>query len=375
MTFWITHISEDFLKSETQSGIIANLAAAESALEVGFQSLNYSRLSAQVLQKMNAIERQTWIEAQFAAVKQGDVVIVQYPFWIGNGNFEMQMIETLRRMPRLKLAALVWDILSWVQDDRDRDYRNDPSLSMLNSFDLVICANEKMAGRLRREGGVKSPLLSWQLSDYPYQRPLQKKNLKKQLYYVSTVINPTLLEDYQANTPIYMIGPDYQVASHADNVHLLGKMKNSDIPQLFDGGFGMIEYSRGGHYAGMQRYGHYNNPMKLSLYLASGLPPLVMSHSAHAVWIREKNVGLVLDDLNEIDAVLEKMTEADYQQILENLKPWQKAVSTGFFVKRACLEALQFLRLGFSDALYADQKADERKNTDDLLDDSNIQLK
>lgn len=355
MTFWITHVAENALGSATQSGIIANHAAAEAAGKIGFKSLSYPRLSRMAVQKMDYVERQNWIEAIFSGLRQGDFVIVQYPFWIGNVNFEMQMIEALKKIPNLKIVALVWDILSWVQDDRERDYTKDMSLSMLNSFDLVICANEKMAGRLRTEGGVESPLLAWQLSDFLFNGALQKKTFKKQLYYVSTVINPTMLEDYQAKTPIYMIGPDYQVTSHENNIHLLGKMRNADIPQMFDGGFGMIEYSRGGHYAGMQRYGEYNNPMKLSLYLASGLPPLVTSRSAHADWIRERNVGLVLDNLNEIDEVLEKMTAADYQQMLENLKPWQKAVSTGFFVKRACLEAVQFLQLGFSEALVADK--------------------
>jgi hypothetical protein len=351
MTNWITNIADNIFAGESRSGIIANQSAAAAVSEIGFRKINYSRPPRLEIQKMNFFERKNWIEAVYAGVQPGDLVIVQYPFWIGNMNFEIQMLETLKKIPGVKTAALVWDILSWVQDDRERDYSHDVSLSQLNSFDLVICANKKMAGRLRQEGKVKSPLYSWQLSDYLYDGILREKSFKKQLYYVSTVINSEMLEDYQAKTPIYMIGPDNRLSSHSSNIHLLGRLPSSEIPQIFTGGFGMIDYSRGGRYAGMQRYGEYNNPMKLSLYLASGLPPLVMSKSAHAGWIREKNVGLVLDNLNDIDNVLDSMTESDYQQMLDNLKPWQAAVSTGFFVKRACLEAVQFLRLSFTDAL------------------------
>ena len=91
--------------------------------------------------------------------------------------------------------------------------------------------------------------------------------------------------------------------------------------------------------------------MKLSLYLASGLPPIVLANSAHAKWIQERGIGLVLNELNEIDDVLAKLSAADYHTMLEHLKPWQRAVSNGYFVKRACLEAIRVLNLRCFDQL------------------------
>ncbi|MCL2858765.1 MAG: beta-1,6-galactofuranosyltransferase, partial [Streptococcaceae bacterium] len=94
-----------------------------------------------------------------------------------------------------------------------------------------------------------------------------------------------------------------------------------------------------------------HNPTKLSLYLASGLPVIVWPQSPHAEMIKKYGLGLVIDDLNDIDEILENMTEEDYNQMIENIKPWQKALQSGFFVKRALNLATQYLELGFDEGI------------------------
>lgn len=351
MTNWITYVSDDEWKSKTASGLIANQDAARSAEKVGFKPLFYPRFNANLIKNEGWGERQARIEAIISGVKPGDTVIVQYPTWINFMNFDMQFFDALKKIENVKTAALVWDILSWVHDDSDRDYSGDPSLWMLNKFDVVIAANPKMAHRLREEGGVHRPILAMGITDIPYEGPLTDKTFEKRLYYVSTAINPSMIEDYTAKTPFYFIGPDWAVKEHPDHVHMLGQKMTDELPAIFEGGFGVVSYGRGGTYKGMLSYGEYNNPMKLSMYISSGLPPVVTSSSAHAGWVKDRGIGIVLDDLNEIDEVFDKMTETDYHEMLERLRPWQKAVSSGHFTQRACLEAVRIMRLGFTDSL------------------------
>lgn len=61
--------------------------------------------------------------------------------------------------------------------------------------------------------------------------------------------------------------------------------------------------------------------------------------------------GLVIENLAEMDQAIEAISEDEYYKMLENIKPWQRAVSTGFFAKSAAIEAIRYINLGFEDYL------------------------
>ncbi|MDR0199374.1 MAG: beta-1,6-galactofuranosyltransferase [Streptococcaceae bacterium] len=352
MTYWITCPAENEWNAATKSGIIISQDAAKSASEIGFRVLHYPRLYAGTLREMPWQERMDYLEAITAPVMPGDVVVIQYPIWTNYVRWENEFFDYfVNNKKGVKLAALVWDVLSWVHDDRERDYSGDWSLSMLNKFDVVIAANEKMARRMHEEGAVKGPFLAMGISDLRYAGAIQEKKFLKRLYYVATGINPNMLEDYKAQTEMVLIGPHGDLGKIAEKFQLLGAMKSVEIPRVFEGGFGLVDYGRDAHYKGMLRYGEYNNPMKLSMYLAAGLPPVVLEKSAHAAWIREKGLGLVLSNLTELDLALSKLTEEDYARFLTNMAPYSRAVRQGWFVKHTLMEAIRYLKLGFADKL------------------------
>ncbi|MCL2681532.1 MAG: beta-1,6-galactofuranosyltransferase [Streptococcaceae bacterium] len=357
MTYWITRLAADEQASQTASGIIANQKSAEAASKIGFKELHYPRFDAGMLQNETVAERSQHLEALTAGVLPGDIVIIQYPMWTNNVAFEREFMDYIKNKKSAKTAALVWDVLSWIYDDRERDYSKDPSLWMLSRVDLVIAGNPKIAHRLREEGKVTPPILSMDLADHLYSGALADKKFEKKLFHVTTGVNANMVNNYTAKTPFYFIGPSPEVKEHRDNIHLLGQMQVEKIPSFLDGGFGVVHYAPHSKYK-MQSYGAYKNPQKLSLFLTAGIPPIVDSHSAHAKWIAEQGVGIVLDDLNEIDQVLEKLTEEDYRKMLTALRPWQKASQTGYFTKRACMEAVRILELDFTDTL-TEQKMDK----------------
>ena len=350
MTNWITEIEANDFISRRASGIIANKMAAQVISEVGFRKLHYPRIDPAKLRAMSPEARWEYLEALLSCVLPGDTVIVQYPLWTKYTQFELEFVNYLKTERQVKIVAMVWDIISWVQDNRERDYTGDGSLWMLNKYDLVIAANSKMAKRLREEGGVTSPMIPMHLTDVLYDGPLKQKQFKKEFYYVSTIIDPAMIKEYPTQLPINFIGPA-NVKEAPEFVRLLGAMDTNDIPYQLDGGFGLLYYPQEGNYKGMHRYGEYNNPMKLSLYLSAGLPVILLSNSAHAKWIKEQGIGLIIDRLSDIERVVNEVTEADYEQMLENIKPWQQAVSTGFFAKTAALEAVRYINLGFEDYL------------------------
>lgn len=351
MTYWVTKVDENEAASSYQSGIIANNMAAESISQVGFRKLHYPRLYAQELNDMGVGGRREKLEAILNVVLPGDVVIVQYPLWTSEVQFEMEFIDYLKNERHAKTVALVWDIISWIHDASDRDYSGDASLWLLNKYDLVIAANEKMARHMAEAGGVTTPKIGMGLSDFVYHGPKPKQTFKRQLYYVSSSVDPAMVAEYKSKIPINFIGPNNQQEQLPSYIKMLGQMSSNDIPSQLDGGFGLLYYPMAGYYKGMNNYGHYNNPMKLSLYLAAGLPIITMPHTAHSGWIKDRGVGIVIDSIGDIDKVMNKLTEADYNQMVANVRPWQEAVTSGFFAKQAALEAIRYLELGFDDQI------------------------
>lgn len=359
MTNWITEVEDNDYVSRRASGIIANQMAANSIEAVGFRKLHYPIIYSAKLREVGKEARWEYLEALLSCVLPGDTVIVQYPLWTNNTEFELEFINYLKTVRHAKIVALVWDIVSWLQDNRDRDYTGDASLWMLNKYDLVVAANPKMAKRLREEGGVISPMIPMYLTDFIYNGPLLQKQFKKEIYYVATGIDPAMIEEYPSNMPINFIGPNSKVKDFPEYVRLLGPMDSNDIPSQLDGGFGLLYYPQNGGYKGMHRYGEYNNPMKLSLYLASGLPVVCLSNTAHAKWIKERGVGVVIDNLSDIEQAINAVTEDEYYKMLENIKPWQRAVSTGFFAKGAAIEAVRYVNLGITDYLIQQEEKND----------------
>ena len=87
-------------------------------------------------------------------------------------------------------------------------------------------------------------------------------------------------------------------------------------------------------------YGDYlkiNNPHKLSLYMAAGMPVIVWKESAISKFVLENKVGFVIESIEQIDNIIFKITSEEYEEYLKNVKMIQNKVLKGEFL----LEALK----------------------------------
>ncbi|MBT8943652.1 galactofuranosyltransferase, partial [Lactobacillus delbrueckii subsp. bulgaricus] len=80
-------------------------------------------------------------------------------------------------------------------------------------------------------------------------------------------------------------------------------------------GFGLIWYGSSIETCdgAFGNYLRYNDPHKLSLYLASALPVIIWSQAAEASFIIDNNLGLTIDSLNDLPKVLNKVTKEEYE--------------------------------------------------------------
>jgi hypothetical protein len=339
MTNWITRIEGNERQVNSASGYIANRDSAYFAQQIGFKPLSYKRISPEV----KGESEQRALAKQFIAnVEPEDLVVIQFPTWNNSITYERFLIEELKNK-HVKVALLMWDILSWLHEDiaSNRDMTNDHSFKMMRLADYVLSPNETMTARLQSEGKIKTPIGSLGLWDYRMEYPLDTKKFEKKVTFIGT-LDKTDFSRYQGQTPLYLIGSTAGLTNEEkekSQLIQLGQIENNQIAQHLDGGFGIVSYDNPNQvksrFKGAEKYGHYNNPLKLSQYIAAGLPVIVDSSSAHAKRIFDENIGLVIDGLDAIDTVLEVISEKEYRVMAQNVLRYSEKVREGYFLKNA----------------------------------------
>ncbi|WP_241627459.1 hypothetical protein [Rosenbergiella epipactidis] len=348
MTVWITKADVPESYYFRSSGYIANRDMVYFSSELGIKPLKYSRNK---IMNTPEFSTDTVIENIISPISPGDIVFVQFPTWLNYG-FENLLIRKLISLPDVKVSLLLWDVISWLFDDSDRDFTRDNEFQLMNQCQLIISPNEKMTNRLVEDGGVKTKIISMGLSDYYCKTPpCFKKEFRKELTFVGT-LEKTDFSNYHGNFLINLIGNPKDLTEeekNQKNLKVVGALDNSKIPSYLNAGFGLVSYQNKNkiieksYFGGAERYGQFNNPLKLSLYLSSGLPVVVDRYSPHAERIEKEGLGLVISELNDIDEVLGCIDNLQYNTMTDNVWNYSIKLRSGFFSKNILRKALLYL--------------------------------
>ncbi len=221
-------------------------------------------------------------------------------------------------------------------------------IKRLNRARALIVHNERMMGALFGLG-VRTPMIPLELFDYlldnpPPPRLLDNRNKIIFAGNLNKSIFLRLLEPIRAEFNLY--GPIADSKIFGANINYVGSFAPDEIPYKLDGGFGLIwdgdsvETCTGA----FGRYLTLNNPHKLSLYIAAGLPVVTWKEAAIADFIIKNDIGFVVDSLRELPSKLQSITDARYQQLLDNVARLQSKVIEGFYTNRALEQAERMLR-------------------------------
>ena len=110
-----------------------------------------------------------------------------------------------------------------------------------------------------------------------------------------------------------------------------------DLPNALQGSFGLVwdgdssETCKGS-------FGNYlriNNSHKASLYLASGFPLVVWKESALAHFVLDKQCGIAIDSLHDLQKALDDLTDQDYMELSANARQVGVAIRSGDYLKSA----------------------------------------
>lgn len=293
----------------------------------------------------------TW-NKRMDKLKRGDFVVIQYPI----DAFLFSAMGNIKRIQKrgIHVCLLLHD-LEILRESKNKQLSTMRRLGLylsekrgLQQAEYIIVHNDYMkdymSHRFKNLDGRMFPLeiFDYLLEDCDLSKTSDSKtnsviiagnlNLKKCGY----------LRKLPTDVEFRLYGVGYEKTEN-ENIKYEGSYLPDELPKYLNGAFGLVwdgesENTCSGAYG---EYLRYNNPHKLSLYLASGIPVIVWKEAAVAKFVLENRCGLVVDTLSDIRVALDEISSSEYLELQKNSQIIGKRLSKGYYTQKAIGSVLE----------------------------------
>lgn len=275
--------------------------------------------------------------------RKKEILLIQYPMEERTNFLNKLFLFNMKFLRKNKSIILIHD-LDGIRYQNDTYLKQD--IDRLNKVEYVIAHNDIMKERLIHDG-VKSKIYTLKLFDYlcDYDNeikdiPLDKNNpIVIYAGNLSSQKSPFIheLKNIKFTLNLYGVGIDKDISK---NILYKGKYPAEILPNKLVGNLGLIwdgKSDSSDSNIGMKNYTKYNNPHKLSCYIAAGLPVIVWEKSAISKFVKDNNIGYTIKEINDIN----RLDLSDYEIKKENVKKLQIKVRNGEYTKNVINEILK----------------------------------
>lgn len=266
-----------------------------------------------------------------------DVIFLQYPA------VDFRLLPSFLKHVNAsqKSIALIHDLRS-IQGSGEEE--NIEEIPLLNHFKYVIAHNQDMANYLIGKG-CKSQIINLELFDYLHDssKSIQEPNGDRSIVFAGNLVKSTFIDKLSqvkdARFILYGSKGEKEFDS-LDTIEYKGSLPSDEIVYRLEGDYGLvwdgdsIDTCSGKH----GEYLKFNNPHKLSLYIAAGKPIITWKKAAIANFVQKYGIGIVVDSLKELrDTDL----SCNYIEMRKNVLELKEKVSGGYFLSTAINNCLQ----------------------------------
>lgn len=279
-------------------------------------------------------------------IKPGSLIVVQYPI-IGINRFFNFFIDLLKKK-RCFVACVLHDINTLRYQETDQEVKKE--IDRLNAYDIIITHNYKMTQWLKGKG-ITTIMLPIRIFDYLYENENRYNRLEAfikgatDVVYAGNLTRGKFIQDlYQVEkTRFKLYGPCVDPVTHLKvdpiqinkqkNVVWEGVYEPEELLTTIEGTFGLVWDGDSitnceGEFG---NYIQYNNPHKLSLYLAAGLPLIIPYEAALREFVETNNIGIAINSLKDIPAQIGKIEVDAYDKMLKNIASLKYKLKHGHF--------------------------------------------
>ncbi len=274
------------------------------------------------------------LDGIIAPLNYGDIVIFQYPSWIGV-NYDQCFVDKIKSYQDTKLIIFVQDIQQLMFNSEP--FVLDMEIEALNKADLLILPSVKMHQYLLSHGLKDKKVIYQSIWDMPSDMCFENHEIKRCLYFTGSYTRFPFLADYRGATPI--LHYDLYKPARADDESFIwcGYLEHERLMyEISKGGFGLVwcdkEY--------FDRYYSMNQPYKLGTYLAAGIPVIVRKGCVHEEYITRNGLGFAVSTLEEADRIVQNISDEDYRKLYSNVRNIQKLILEGAYTRKTLQNAI-----------------------------------
>lgn len=252
------------------------------------------------------------LDGIIAPLNYGDIVIFQYPSWIGV-NYDESFVNKIKSYRDTKLIIFVQDIQKLMFDSEQAIL--DMEIKTLNKADLLILPSKKMHRYLKENGLDEKPVIYQTIWDMPSDICFVDHAVTRCFHFAGNYNRFPFLAEYHGKTPIYQYDANKPDRENDDSFCWRGYFEQEKLMhELSKGGFGLVwsddEY--------FDRYYSMNQPYKLGTNLAAGIPVIVKRGCVHEKFVERNGLGYAVDTLDEADKLVQSITDAEYIKLCED---------------------------------------------------------
>lgn len=356
---YYTHVR---LKNEFNAGNKATDDVARICQSLGMQEIVFPKL----VESNNKLISKIWIFAVafyvwfsfYIKVKKGDTLLFQHPMYgIRMANYYIRKIKR----KGCKCIAIIHD-LETLRNNGENAYIISSTTSniaddcLLRQFDVVICHNRIMHDYLVSKEFDNHKLVDLDLFDYlsEYEPNNEVCSNRFELVIAGNLSRKKssyiyeLIEQLSDLVELHTYGVGFEEQNYKPNIHYEGAFPPDELCSKIKGMWGIVwdGPSAKSCIGNTGNYLKYNNPHKLSLYVASQIPVVVWDQSAASIFVKDYNIGITVDSLINIEDKLNSVSSEEYNIMVKNIMDLSKNVRTGYFFKRAYNKAKEIIAEG-----------------------------
>lgn len=195
------------------------------------------------------------------------------------------------------------------------------------------------------------------LSDADDVRPLEKTKISQPIEVIyAGHLKPTVHDfmfELDKKCPpqnykytIYGSRFDDNQISNKESIEGVGFVPTDEIIKTNTGDWGLVWYGNSID----EIDGPYGEYLKLTtshkpcMYMRCHIPVISWSQAAFSDFVRENNIGICIDSLEELDTFLPSISEEEYMTMKKNTIAVSKKLESGYYFSQAYLEAEEILK-------------------------------
>ena len=277
-------------------------------------------------------------------IKDNSVLFVPHPIYI-NKRFYIDILKKTKEKKNIKLIFLIHDLdsLRKMFPESEKEFKHIDE-TMYKIADYIIAHNSLMKNYLVNQGINDKKIYELGIFDYLTENNLAEKEIKysKTLNIAGNLdtnkckyIKGLNTLDKSVKVNLYGLNFNKDILN-SESISYKGAFPADEIPSKLNEGFGLVWDGDGidGCTGNTGNYLRYNNPHKLSLYLVSGLPVVIWSEAAEAQFVKDNNVGIIVDSIDDFSKKFDELSEQQYYEMVENAKKISGKLRNGEYLSR-----------------------------------------